>query len=482
MSLNIIFIELILYLLWMLIIGIYFSRKKFTQADYHIGGKKIVGWALALSERATGESAWLILGLTGFAFFKGFSAIWIAIGCVSGIAFSWVFLAKKFREEAEKYNVITYTEYLVKKHPEMGNFIRWYSSLIIIFFYIFYISAQFEGGGKVLNITFKMPIIYGMLISAIVVIIYSMAGGFFAVVFTDVIQSIIMILTFIATPVFLVFYIMKNHISLSPLFSLPNIFSLTGGLYGFSGGIMIFSNLSWFFGYLGGQPQLSTRWMAMKNNSDVKKGMVVALLWTIFAYSGAISIGILGNALVNRGDLKDPEFILPTLILKLFPDWFGGILLVGAIAAMMSTASSQLLLTTTSISEDIYHKALGKDLPEKKLVLISRITLLLVGFFALFLTFTSKNLIYTIVSWAWAGIGCSFSPVIILSFFWKRFNSAGAVASLITGSFTTIIWMVSGLDKFLSSIAASFIFAFLSAIIFTHIFEKSMVQNKNRKI
>lgn len=482
MSLNIIFIELILYLLWMLIIGIYFSRKKLTQADYHIGGKKIVGWALALSERATGESAWLILGLTGFAFFKGFSAIWIAIGCVAGIAFSWIFLAKKFREEAEKYNVITYTEYLAKKHPEMGNFIRWYSSLIIIFFYIFYISAQFEGGGKVLNITFQIPIIYGMLISAIVVIIYSMAGGFFAVVFTDAIQSIIMILTFIATPVFLVFYIMKNHISLSPLFSLPNIFSLTGGLYGFTGGIMIFSNLSWFFGYLGGQPQLSTRWMAMKNNSDVKKGMVIALLWTIFAYSGAISIGILGNALVNRSDLKDPEFILPTLILKLFPAWFGGILLVGAIAAIMSTASSQLLLTTTSISEDIYHKALGKNLPEKKLVLISRITLLLVGFFALFLTFTSKNLIYTIVSWAWAGIGCSFSPVIILSFFWKRFNSAGAIASLITGSFTTIIWMASGLDKFLSSIAGSFIFAFLSAMIFAHIFEKSIVQNKNRKI
>lgn len=167
---NIIFIELVLYLLWMLIIGIYFSKKKFTQADYHIGGKKIVGWALALSERATGESAWLILGLTGFAFFKGFSAIWIAIGCILGIVFSWIFLAKKFREEAEKYNVIT---------------------------------------------------------------------------------------------------------------SLPNIFSLTGSLYGFTAGIMIFNNFSWFFGYLGGQPQLSTRWMAMKNNSDVKKGMVIALLWLL---------------------------------------------------------------------------------------------------------------------------------------------------------------------------------------------------------
>ncbi len=464
---KIIFAELVLYLLWMLLIGYYFSRKKFTQADYHLGGKKIVGWALALSERATGESAWLILGLTGFAFSKGFSAIWIALGCVLGILTSWIFLARKFREEAEKYDVITYTEYLAKRHQKMGNFIRWYSSFIIIFFYIFYISAQFEGGGKVLNITFQIPVIYGIFISALVVILYSMAGGFFAVVWTDAIQAIIMILTFIATPIFALYYILKNNISLSLIANSTDIYSLTGGLYGFTAGLMIFNNLSWFFGYLGGQPQLSTRWMAMKNDSDVKKAMVVAILWTILAYSGAISIGILGNALIEKSSLKDPEFMLPTLVLKLFPAWFGGILLVGAIAAMMSTASAQLLLTTTALSEDIYHKALKKEREERKLVIISRLTLLFVGLFALFLTFTSKNLIYTIVSWAWAGIGCSFSPVIILSFFWKRFNHWGAVASLITGSLTTIIWMVSGLDKYISSIASSFIFAFLMAFAFS---------------
>lgn len=470
---KIILIELVLYLLGMLLIGIYFTKRKFTQEDYHLGGKKIVGWALALSERATGESAWLILGLTGFAYAKGLSAIWIALGCVLGILTSWIFLARKFRQEAEKYNVFTYTEYLAKRHKEKENFIRWYSSFIIIFFYIFYISAQFGGGGKVLNTTFGLPETYGILLSAIVVILYSMAGGFFAVVWTDAVQAILMILTFIATPLFALFYILKNKISFEPLFSSPDLFSLTGGVFGFSAGVLIFNNLSWFFGYLGGQPQLSTRWMAMKNDRDVKRGMVVAILWTIFAYSGAISIGLLGNLLVQKGTLKDPEFLLPALVLKLFPAWFGGILLVGAIAAMMSTASAQLLLTTTAISEDVYHKSLKKDLDEKKLVLLSRLTLLFVGIFGLILTFTSKKLIYTIVSWAWAGIGCSFSPVIILSFFWKKFKSSGAIASLITGSMTTIIWMAAGLDKHFSSIAASFLFAFTSAIIFSLSFKKS---------
>lgn len=467
LSNKIIFAELILYLLGMLLIGLYFAKRKFTQADYHLGGKRIVGWALALSERATGESAWLILGLTGFAYAKGFSAIWIALGCMLGIVVSWIFLAKKFRQEAERYHVFTYTEYLAKKHQKSENFIRWYSSFIIIFFYIFYISAQFGGGGKVLNTTFGLPEIYGIFLSAIVVILYSMAGGFFAVVWTDAVQAIIMILTFIATPVFTLFYILKNKISLEPVFSNPDIFSFTSGMYGFTAGILIFNNLSWFFGYLGGQPQLSTRWMAMKNDRDVKKGMAIAILWTIFAYSGAISIGILGNALIEKGSLKDPEFLLPSLVLKLFPAWFSGILLVGAIAAMMSTASAQLLLTTTAISEDVYHRALKKELDEKKLVFISRLTLLSVGIFALILTFTSKKLIYTIVSWAWAGIGCSFSPVIILSFFWKRFNHRGAVASLIAGSITTIIWMVSGLDKYFSSIAATFLLAFTFAVLFS---------------
>lgn len=464
---KIILFELILYLSGMLFIGLYFSKKKFTQADYHLGGKKIVGWALALSERATGESAWLILGLTGFAYAKGFSAIWIALGCISGIITSWIFLSRKFRKESENLNVFTYTEYLALKHKEKANFIRWYSSFIIIFFYIFYISAQFGGGGKVLNITFGLPEIYGVLISAIVVILYSMAGGFFAVVWTDAVQAIIMILTFCATPIFMIYYILKSKVSFEPIFSNPELFSLTGGVYGFTAGILIFNNLSWFFGYLGGQPQLSTRWMAMKNDKDVKNGMFVAILWTILAYSGAISIGILGNLLIQKETLKDPEFLLPAIVLKLFPAWFSGILLVGAIAAMMSTASAQLLLTTTAISEDVYHKALKKNLNEKKLVLLSRLTLLFVGIFSLILTFTSKKLIYTIVSWAWAGIGCSFSPVIILSFFWKRFNYKGAIASLITGSSTTIIWMISGLDKHFSSIAASFILAFIFAFLFS---------------
>ncbi len=472
LSNKIIFLELIIYLIGMLLIGIYFSRRKFNQIDYHLGGKKIVGWALALSERATGESAWLILGLTGFAYAKGFSAIWIALGCVLGILVSWIFLARKFREEAEKYNVFTFTEYLSAKHQKAEKFVRWYSSSIIIFFYIFYISAQFGGGGKVLNITFGLNEIYGILISALIVILYSMAGGFFAVVWTDVVQGILMILTFIATPIFAFFYIIKNKISFDPILSNPDIFSFTGGIYGFSAGILIFNNLSWFFGYLGGQPQLSTRWMAMKNDRDVKKGMVVAILWTLFAYSGAISIGILGNLLIEKGSLKDPEYLLPSIVLRLLPAWFGGILLIGAIAAMMSTASAQLLITTTAISEDIYHKGFKKELEEKNLVLLSRLALLFVGILGLILTFTSKKLIYIVVSWAWAGIGCSFSPVIILSFFWKKFNHYGAIASLISGSFITIIWMVSGLDKYISSIAASFIFAFSFAITFSLVFSK----------
>ncbi|MGD8978637.1 MAG: sodium/proline symporter, partial [candidate division WOR-3 bacterium] len=174
---SIVIIEFILYLGLILGVGFYFARKKMSQADFHLGGKKIPGWALALSERATGESAWCLLGLTGFAFAAGLSSVWIAVGCVIGIAVSWLWLAREFRRERDKYDTLTLPDYLATKYASQGKFIRWFSSTIIIFFFILYVAAQFSGGGKTLNITFGIPVTWGIIISAVVVVIYAMAGG-----------------------------------------------------------------------------------------------------------------------------------------------------------------------------------------------------------------------------------------------------------------------------------------------------------------
>ena len=466
---TVIMIEFIAYLAVLLGVGLYFARKKMSQADFHLGGKKIPGWALALSERATGESAWCLLGLTGFAFAAGLSSVWIAIGCVLGIVVSWLWLAGEFRRERDKYDTLTLPDYFATKYVNQGRFIRWFSSLIIIFFFVLYVSAQFSGGGKTLNITFGIPVTTGILISAVIVILYAIAGGFFSVVWTDVIQALLMIITLVVTPIIALVVISQNNLSIASALANAGggVDSLTGGAIGFAAGTLIVNNFSWFFGYLGGQPQLDARWMAMRNDSEVKVGARIAIIWTLLAYAGAITLGLAAITLYGQNAVADPEQILPFMLLKLMPPWLAGILLAGAVAAMMSTADSQLLIATSSISEDVIHKALNRKLDDKSLVLISRIVILVVGIIALILAFTSKSLIYTIVHFAWAGIGCSFSPAVILSFFWKRFSAPGVIASLISGFTVTVLWMITGWDTVIAATAVTFVVAFICAVVVT---------------
>lgn len=214
----------------------------------------------------------------------------------------------------------------------------------------------------------------------------------------------------------------------------------------------------------------------MKSEKDVNIGKTVAIIWTIFAYIGAILIGLEGIAIF--GKTIPSEEILPTMVIKLFPAAIAGVLLAGAIAAMMSTGDSQLLVAASSISEDIIHKGMKKNISDKRMVTISRITVLTVGIFSLILALTpGKNLIYTIVSWAWAGIGCSFSPAVILAFFWDRFSSSGIVATLVAGLVTTIIWITTGLDKVITTRFITFAFALIFGIIFTYIFPKKSEAN-----
>lgn len=480
MSYTVITVEFILYLAVILGIGLYFARKKMTQAEFHLGGKKIPGWALALSERATGESAWCLLGLTGFAYSAGLSSVWIALGCVMGIIVSWLWLAREFQRARDRYDALTLPDYLATRYAEHGTFIRWFSSIIIIFFFLLYVAAQFSGGGKTLNITFGIPTSAGILISAAIVILYSMAGGFFSVVWTDVIQAILMIVTLVVTPIIALIAIARGGLSIGTALASagPGMDSFAGTMTGFAIGLLIINNFSWFFGYLGGQPQLNARWMAMKNEKDVRRSAWIAIIWTVLAYTGAIFIGLCAITLYGPGAVPNSEQILPFMLMKLMPPWMAGILLAGAVAAMMSTADSQLLIVTSSVSEDVIHKALNRRVDDRTLVIISRVTILVTGCIALIIAFSSKSLVYTLVHFAWAGIGCSFSPVVILSFFWKRFNSKGVIASLVSGFIVTLVWMTPGLDKAISATFVTFCVSMIAAVVVTLMTEGNALRQR----
>jgi sodium/proline symporter len=469
-------IVMVAYMSLLIVWGVYQGRKVKTDSDYAIAGRSLPGWVAALSERATGESSWALLGLPGAAYATGLIETWTAIGCVAGIVTTWILLAWRLRDEAAKYKINTFTEYIAKRHGEVGKWIRIVGSSTIVFFFFFYVGAQFLGGGKILHTMFNIDPKLGMFITAAVIIPYTIYGGFRSVVYTDVIQAIVMIITLIVGPI-VGFMYLANHpelyagsISEALVRSGSDYNSLTGGLNGFGAGILIMGGFSWFFGYLGGQPQLSMRFMAIKDTKQAKQARNIGILWTVIAYVGALSLGWIGLAIFGPGGLEDQEFVMPAVILRIFPPAIAAILITGAIAAMISTADSLLILSATELSENLLKPTLNQKLDKRKSLKQSRIVTALLAVIALILAYFSPDkLIFTLVSYVWAGIGGTFSVVILLTLFWKRFHGIAALATISIGMLFTIIWISTGMEKVITSRILTFFVALFVAIVVTYL-------------
>ncbi len=467
----------ILYLVVTMGIAWWYSRGAKTNEEFVIGGKRFGGAALALSERATGESAWLLLGLTGHAYAEGIGSIWVALGCVIGILFIWQVMAKRLRRETEKTGAMTVSSLLARKFPGAERNISLISALIVVFFFLFYIAAQFSGSGKVLQKTFGMDPMWGVIIGSVVVIIYCMMGGFIAVVVTDVFQSILMIITLVVFPIIALFVAESLNMNLIQSIEAanPSFLSLTEGKTGFTAVLFILSGLSWALGYTG-QPQLLTRMMAIRNDRDVRKAKWIATIWTLFAYAGAIMIGLFGIAFVQQGYLghesaklaADSEKILPVMVMTLVNPILAGFLLSGVISAMMSTAATELTVSSASIEEDIVSKLRRAIMSNSQKLWLNKFLTLIVGLSAFILALTLTDTVYGLVSYAWSGIGSSFGPALLLVLFWKRVSRAGIYASLVCGTVGTIIWKnLFEADTGVSERLASFVFAFTMAVMFS---------------
>lgn len=467
----------IIYLVLTMGIAWWYSRGGRTHESFILGDKRFSGTALALSERATGESAWLLLGLTGHAYADGISTLWVALGCVIGIIFIWFVMAGRLRTEAERTGSMTVSSLIAKKIPGSEKSIAMLSALIVVFFFVFYIAAQFSGSGKVLNKTFGLDPFWGIIIGSVVVTFYCVMGGFIAVVVTDVFQSLLMIFTFVVFPIIAVLVAGSHNIHLVESIQAagPEYLSLTHGLGGTSALFLVLSGLSWALGYTG-QPQLLTRMMAIRDHKGVQSAKWVATSWTLLAYLGAILIGLFGIAFVHGGLLgpeaaklsEDAEKILPVMVITLVNPILAGILLSGVVSAMMSTASSELTVSSASITEDIYSNVRKYKTSGKKMLFLNQAMTLAVGAVAIVLALTMQDTVYGLVSYAWSGIGSSFGPALLLLLFWKRFSRAGIFASLISGTVSTVIWKnFFEASTGVSERLASFVFAFVMALLFS---------------
>jgi len=437
----------IVYLVIVLCAGFYTVRLTRDLKDFALGGQRLGPWVIAFSERASGESAWLIIGLPGAALVAGLLELWTVVGCVGGIIFSWYVIAHRLRIATAKTNALTLPELLATRYQDERGFLRLIASLIITFFFTFYVAAQFSGAGKVLNVTFGLTEMQGMLLGVVIIVFYTLMGGFYAVAWTDLIQGIIMIGTLVILPLVGWLELSGSETS-APIMDWS---TLWGGQTGWAAAAGAIGGLSWGLGYMG-QPHLVTRYMAINKPENVAVSRRIAIAWAVPAFLGSMFIGLVGLQLLQQGVLSlngsslnsisalpDPEKLMPIMTTYLMNPWVAGIFISGAIAAMMSTADSQLLVSTSVLTEDIFKRFFHRVIGGMQLLTLSRLLTLVIGFVAFLLAWTSRDLVFETVSYAWGGLGASFGPVLLLTLWWRKTSRVGVMAGMIAGTFFTVI-------------------------------------------
>ena len=460
MSLDPVLGGLLFYLAMMLTVGVVAYRYMNTLDDYVLAGRRLGPWVAAISERASGESAWFLLGLPAAAYGVGFREYWDVFGIAAGILASWTFIAIPLRRETARLGALTLPDYFELRFGDRTRLLRLVSMAVILLFYTAYLAAQFVGAGKILHATFGVTATWGLVIAATVVVFYTLMGGFLAVAWTDLIQGLMMTAVAVLLPVVGLIHVGGPSGLLEKLAVRgPDFLDIAAGQTGaaFFFGVVV-GGLSWGFGYLG-QPHLLIRYMAIRKTSELRQGGLIAMGWTLISYWGAPMIGILGVAVLGA-NLADPDTVMPALALELMPPWIAGLMIAGATAAMMSTADSQLLVVTSTLVEDLYVRLFRAK--SQRLVLLSRLATILVASIAFVLAFGalrdqsgSGSLIDKMVSYAWTGLGSSFGPALVLTLWWKRTTCWGALAGMIGGMTATVVWQQAQLNWVLDIKAAA---------------------------
>jgi len=431
-------VAIIIYMAGMLGIGYYSYKRTTSLSDYMLGGRNLGPAVTALSAGASDMSGWLMLGLPGAMFSQGISAGWIVIGLTLGAYCNWLYVAPRLRTYTElANNSITIPEYLGNRFGDTSRILRIVSGLVIIVFFTFYVSSGLVSGAVLFQNSFNVDYNIGLWIVGGVVVAYTLFGGFLAVSLTDFVQGLIMVLALVMVPIFTI------RATGGLEYSFTTIQSINPAYLDFFKGTTVLGIISlfgWGLGYFG-QPHIIIRFMAITSIKEVAKARRIGMLWMIFSVVGAMFTGLIAIAyFANMGlTLADPETVFLELGKLLFHPIITGFLLAAILAAIMSTISSQLLVTSSSLTEDLY-TLFRRNAKDKELIFVGRLCVLLVAIVAILIAYGRSDTILGLVGYAWAGFGASFGPVILLSLYWKRMNKWGALAGMIAGSSTVIIW------------------------------------------
>lgn len=447
---------IVVYLLAMLAIGFVFSKKNSNSEDFYLGGRKMGPLVTAMSAEASDMSSWLLMGMPGLAYLSGIADPgWTAIGLGVGTWLNWLIVARKLRRYSANINAITVPEFYSKRYHDKSNVLNAISALVIIIFFIPYTASGFAACGKLFNSLFGVNYTVAMLVSAAVIVGYTIMGGFRAVSTTDLIQSIVMTIALIVVVCFGVTKaggmdaVMENARGLAGYFTMTASHDVATGAAKPYGILTIISTMAWGLGYFG-MPHILLRFMAIKDEKKLVISRRIATIWVFIAMSVAIFIGVVGLAMTKAGELEVLEgSASETVIVKIaglisqhgiLPAIVAGLILAGILAATMSTADSQMLAAASSVSQNIVQEFFKVKLDEKKSLLIARVTIVLISLIGVFLARDPNSSVFGIVSFAWAGFGGAFGAVTLCALFWKRSNRWGALAGMIGGGATVFIW------------------------------------------
>ena len=489
-----------IYFIILFLIGIAASKKIKGLSDFYVGGKKLGYWAVAFSARATGESGWLLLGLTGMGAIAGFSAYWVVAGELLGVGISWFLMAKRFKKLSDKYNSITIPDFLDSHFKANGNLLRTVAATALSVFVIIYVSAQIDVTGKAFESFLGINYYTGAIAGFLIVLAYIFTGGFVAVVWSDFFQGLLMLLGLVALPIVAYWSLGSSSDIVETLNEIdPGLTTVFGG------GEDIWMKVATMLGFamigLGflGSPQIYVRFMSIKNEEEIDKGKWVAIFFTFLTDFAAVSIGILARYLFTKNG-QDPEIILGNqgedslinLIEHLFPLTIIAIYIAIVLSAIMSTIDSLLILASSAVTRDFYQQIFHPKMDEKKMSWISRMVTLAMALFALGIAMSvaiisPERTVFWFVIFGWSGIAATFCPVIILALFWPKYSEKGAIASMITGFLSVLIFKfiiqeIDGIGVYfekLDVLAPSFLLAMISGYIFTKLFPRRFEESLN---
>ena len=446
------------YMIVMIVIGFVYSKSTKNNEDYFLGGRNLGGWTAALSAQASDMSGWLLMGLPGSVYLAGTGEVWIAIGLLIGTILNWFIVSSRLRKYTIKAgNSLTIPSFFQNRYHDKKGVVKIVSAIIIAIFFAVYTASAFSSGAKLFatlfgnETNFNSVYLTGLIIAALVILVYTFMGGFKAVCTTDFIQGMLMIIAILSVPI-IAYAILTFNTSFSDALTAKGVQN-PGNFLSFLknddgtnvSAVSIISNLGWGLGYFG-MPHILVRFMAIRNEHEVKKSRTIAITWVVISLAASCFIGLVARGfLASQLDATQSETAFIRLIQQLFTNngvliFIGGVFLCGILAAIMSTADSQLLVTASAVSEDMYKGVIKKNATEKSALFVGKIAVIVVAVIAFFIALDPNSSIMGLVSDAWAGFGSAFGPVILLALFWKRSNLAGAVSGMAVGALTVIVW------------------------------------------